>query len=291
MKEFVILETESPTFGGRSFGAVGQYERLTGYAVGAVDPGDAKNAGIVNIDKAPRDADGNVEYRTDIFILRPIDPVKANGWLFYEILNRGSKRAVCRVNSGPATNDTSLESDAGTGFLMDQGYTIVWSGWQDDIEPGDGRMGAKYPVASDNGAPITGTALEEVIDESNTRLITKTLAYPAATLDRDAASLTARVRERDPRQQPTGLDWRYLDERNIEITRPDDAAFDELLEKRTDEFFKMGNPHTHFDLDMKFGPFGMFFQNPLTFKILKVPFDGFKMNDIISKVKAFALNP
>jgi hypothetical protein len=226
MKEFVITETESPTYGGRSFGSVGQYERLTGYAVGAVDPGDARNAGIVNIDKAPRNADGHVEYKADICILRPVDPAKANGWLFYEVLNRGSKRAVCRVNSAPATNSSSDADDAGTGFLMEEGYTILWSGWQDDVKDGDGRMRAHYPTATDGGTPITGLTLDETIDESNSKRIAKELIYPVATLDKEAATLTARVRERDTRQQPAGLDWRYIDDTHIEITRPDDPVFD-----------------------------------------------------------------
>ncbi len=226
MKEFVITETESPTFGGRSFGSVGQYERLTGYAIGAVDPNDRRNAGIVNIDKAPRNADGHVEYRADICILRPVDPEMANGWLFYEVLNRGSKRAVCRVNSAPATNGSGTAEDAGTGFLMEQGYTILWSGWQDDVKGGDGRMRAAYPKAKGDGAPITGRTLDETIDETNSKLITKELIYPAATMDKGDATLSARVRERDARQQPAGLDWRYVDETHIVITRPDDPAFD-----------------------------------------------------------------
>ncbi len=142
MKEFVILETESPTFGGRSFGSVGQYERLSGYAVGTVDPEDRRNAEIVNIDNAPRNADGLVEYRVDICLLRPVDAAKANGWLFYEVLNRGSKRAICRVNTAPATNGSSEASEAGNGFLMEQGFTILWSGWQHDMKEGAGRMRA-----------------------------------------------------------------------------------------------------------------------------------------------------
>ena len=226
MKEFVIQETELPTFGGRSFGDVGQYERLTGYAIGAVDPADPRNAGIVNIDKAPCNTNGMVEYKVDICILRPVDPVKANGWLFYEVLNRGSKRVVCRVNSAPATNNSSEPNDAGTGFLMEQGYTLLWSGWQDDVKNGDGRMRAYYPVASENDGPITGRALDEVIDGSNAKVISKELIYPAASLDKADASLTARVRERDARQQPAGLNWRYVDESHIEITRPDDPSFD-----------------------------------------------------------------
>lgn len=226
MKEFVIQETESPTFGGRAFGTVGQYERLTGYAVGAVDPDDPRNTGIVNLDKAPRNADGHVEYKVDICILRPVDPAKANGWLFYEVLNRGSKRAVCRVNSAPAVNTSSAAEDAGNGFLMEQGYTLLWSGWQDDVKGGDGRMRAYYPVATDGDAPLTGRVLEEAIDETNAKTFTKELIYPAASLDPAGGSLTVRAREREPREARDGLSWHYLDDRLIEITRPGDPAFD-----------------------------------------------------------------
>ena len=226
MKEFVVEEIESPTFGGRSFGTVGQYERLTGYTVGAVDPADRCNAGIVNLDKAPRNAEGLVEYKADICILRPVDPAKANGWLFYEVLNRGSKRAVCRVNSAPAVNTSHDADDAGDGYLMQQGYTLLWSGWQDDVKDGDGRMRADYPVATDGDAPLTGRTLDETIDETNARTITKELIYPAASMDKADASMSARVRERDERLQPAGLDWRYVDESHIEITRPDDPAYD-----------------------------------------------------------------
>jgi len=226
LQEFVILETESPTFGGRVFGDVGQYERLTGYAVGAVDPADARNAGIVNLDKAPRNAEGKVEYRCDICILRPVDPAKGNGWLFNEVLNRGSKRAVCRLNTAPGTNASTLESDAGNGFLMEQGFTLLWSGWQDDVEPDDGRMRADYPVATQDGAPITGVTLEEIIEPANAPVFTHALPYPAAAPDPAGASLTIRQKERDPRQRPDGLGWRYLDDRRIEITRPARGEFD-----------------------------------------------------------------
>ena len=66
IKEVVIVESQSPVYGGRSFGDVGAYERLTGYVVCAADPNDPKNAEIVNIDKAPRNGDGLVEYTVDL---------------------------------------------------------------------------------------------------------------------------------------------------------------------------------------------------------------------------------
>ena len=226
IKEFVIVETQSPAYDGRSFGEVGQYERLSGYVVGAVDPRDPKNAELVNLDKAPRNGDGNVEYRADVCILRPMDSSKGNDWVFYEILNRGAKRVICRVNSGPALTTMDNADDAGTGYLMNEGYTVVWTGWQDDVTRDAGRMRADYPVATDGAAPITGACLEEFINEANDTAFLGALAYPAATLDRDGVTLTIRQRERDERQTPPGLSWRYLNDREIEITRPEGGAFD-----------------------------------------------------------------
>ncbi len=68
-----ITTTESPTFGGYAWPGVGQYEKLVGKAYGEVDPFDPKNAVIVDIELAPRNASGNVEYAFDFYILKPID--------------------------------------------------------------------------------------------------------------------------------------------------------------------------------------------------------------------------
>ncbi len=37
-----ITSRESPTFAGRTFGSVGQYEKIIGKAFGAVDPADSR---------------------------------------------------------------------------------------------------------------------------------------------------------------------------------------------------------------------------------------------------------
>jgi hypothetical protein len=224
--ELLITGGESPTFEGHSFGAVGQYERLVGHARGELDPSNPLNAGIVNLTRAPVNARGRVEYEVDVFILKPVDLTRGNGRLFYDVLNRGNKLAIDFVNGGGGDNDPRLASDVGTGFLMNEGYTIVWSAWQGDVPAGGGRMLARFPIATENGAPIVGLSREEFIDSSNSRRFVGDLAYPAATLDPARATLTVRERERDPRQTPPGLAWRYLNERQIEVMRPDSPEFD-----------------------------------------------------------------
>ena len=68
-----------PAFGARSFGTAGTFERVIGRAYGEVDPKAAANAGIQDVELAPTNARGMVEYATDIDILRPADPARGNG--------------------------------------------------------------------------------------------------------------------------------------------------------------------------------------------------------------------
>src|SRR5256885_6017391 len=84
-----VTTKESPTFGGYSWPGVGQYEKIVGKAFGEVDPNDPKNAIIVDIKLAPRNARGMVEYSHDFYILKPIDLAKGAHRMMYEPPNRG----------------------------------------------------------------------------------------------------------------------------------------------------------------------------------------------------------
>lgn len=212
-----IVRTESPTFGGATFGDAGQYEKLTGRAFGEIDPVDSRNRVIVDLDLAPRNQRGMVEYATDILILRPVDRSKGNRRLFYEINNRGAVRSLGLLNDvASTTNDPSSASDAGNGFLMRQGYTVLVSGWDVTVAHGGGRLTITVPSASQpNGAPIAGPSLEEfVIDNSTT--LSASLTYPAASRDRNAAALTVRTRYADAPVAVTN--WEYADDRTIRLT-------------------------------------------------------------------------
>ena len=121
---------------GTTFGSVGQYQRLDGTAYFEVDPRDPHNAVIVNLDKAPRNARGNVEFSAPFFILKPTVMSRGNGRIFYVINNRGNKQALGYFNyalAGPGINDPITTADAGDGFLMRLGYTVVDAGWQGDV--------------------------------------------------------------------------------------------------------------------------------------------------------------
>jgi hypothetical protein len=219
--KFEILKTESPAFGGRTFGSVGTYDRVFARATIALTPSDPHNGIIVDLDRAPRDAQGLVEATTDVQILRPTNPDNGNRRLFYEVLNRGSKLGLALFDDTPKViNDPETADDAGNGFLMRKGYTVVWSGWQGDIVPGGGRMTFSPPTVSG----ITGLAREEYIFDHTENPTTAKLSYPAADLDPAHAKLTVREAEADQRATPADLSFTFTDDTHISIKRP--AGFD-----------------------------------------------------------------
>ena len=135
-----ITERVSPAFQGRVFDGVGTYDYLTGTVHGELDPAHALNATIVNLDKAPRNAAGRVEYQADVAMMIPPDPARGNGWMLYDVVNRGNKFALTRLNRGAEGNDPLTADHAGDGLLMRHGYAVVWSGWQGDTPAGAGRL-------------------------------------------------------------------------------------------------------------------------------------------------------
>ncbi|MBM3572076.1 MAG: hypothetical protein FJX52_06890, partial [Alphaproteobacteria bacterium] len=223
--KFEVASVETPTFEGRSFGAVGAYEQITARATMAVDPSAARNAGIVDLDRAPRNARGQAEFSADVVILKQVSMARASGRLFYDVLNRGNKLGLVLMNDAPGANNPRAAAHAGNGFLMEQGHVVVWSAWQADVPPGAERMLLSVPIA----AGTVGESREEFIFDGTTNPVsgnpvTVALSYPAADLDPARARLSVRARETDPRQTPADLRFRYVDSNRIEIARP--AGFD-----------------------------------------------------------------
>ena len=157
----------SPAFGGAEFGTVGPFEKLVGVAEGEVDPSHPLNAIIQDIELAPRNARGMVEYSTDVYIIKPVAMTRGNRMLFYNVVNRGNKGGLGTFNIG--VEGGNEPTSAGDGFLQRMGYTIIWSGWQADVKPGGGRMTMRVPVATNpDRSPITGLVRQEIIVPAST---------------------------------------------------------------------------------------------------------------------------
>jgi hypothetical protein len=209
--QIVIKTVESPAFGGRTFGTVGAYERISGQVIGEVDPNDRRNAVIVDIALAPKNPNGTVTYSTDFQILRPIDRTKGNLRLLYEITNRGRTNALEILNDSPTGNDVNTSGDAGNGFLMRQGYVLLESGW--DVPPPAGKLfSVAVPVAKNpDGSTITGPATEEFVIDKGQTPAKQSLNYPAASPDKSKASLTVRKNYADAPIPVPASDWDYAD--------------------------------------------------------------------------------
>jgi hypothetical protein len=207
-------------FGGLSFGDTGAYEKVVGRAFAEVDPRHPLNAGIINLGKAPTNATGRVEYGFDFYLLKPADPRLGNRRIFYDVVNRGNKLALNNINDAPRVNDPATPGDVGNGFLMRQGYSLLWSGWQGDVAEGNDLLRAQLPIATERGTPIVATNRDEFIFEHSRSPATVPLSYPANTLERSAATLSVRQREQDPRTLISPEDWRFKSNSTIKISRP-----------------------------------------------------------------------
>ena len=186
-----IVRLESPTFGGMTFGSVGAYEKITARAFGEVDPMLAANSLMTDIQFAPRNARGMVEYSTDVVILKPIDPANGSGKIFYDVVNRGSKGSYTTFNQAPAPSNVANTdaAGAGTGLLMRRGYTVVWSGWEDPaiIGTGPNTLTAALPRARnpDGSSIVEKMIIEQIFDNATGTNVS--LPYRAANLDQSQA--------------------------------------------------------------------------------------------------------
>ena len=197
---------ESPALGGESFGEAGRYERLRGLVTGEVDPEDPRHRHIVNLDRAPRNGRGRVEYRTTVEIYRPVDMSRWNGAIYHTVPNRGGAGAA-----EPA--------------LLERGFALVRVGWQGDIAPTGTNIVARLPVATGaDGAPLTGPALEEMIFDDDAPRSRYRLTYPTASRDSAGGMLSVRTSQTAKRQAPPDLAWTWVGDTEIEVTRP--AGFD-----------------------------------------------------------------
>ena len=220
----IRIDAIEPFAGGHVFGEAGSYLRIKGIAKGELDPSAPENAVIVNLDKAPKNSRGMVEYETDIYILRPADLARTSGVLLYEVTNRGRKLLLPYVHDASAitpavANDPRTAEDVGNGFALQRGYTIVWSGWDPDAPKANNGMSARIPVATNNGQPIVKRIRQEI--QVGTRgpadVATVRLIYPAASTDKSKARLTVRTRESEQRAEIAADQWEFADAQTIRL--------------------------------------------------------------------------
>jgi len=214
-----VVEQRRPLADGMSFGTAGGYERLDGTAYFEIDSKDPLNAVIVNLDRAPRNAHGMVEFSSPFVILKPVDLAKGNRKVFYAINNRGNQQAISYFNFGRGGNNPLTAADVGDGFLMRLGYTIVDAGWEGDLLPGNGRLVPKFPIATQpDGKSIVAKVRIEYSDRTIPEKGTFTLplegaanfkAYPAVDTNTAHATLTVRDSVGGPKAAIPADQWAF----------------------------------------------------------------------------------
>jgi hypothetical protein len=213
----IQISSTVPAYGGATFGTVGAYEFVSGLAFGEVDPKDERNRIIQDIELAPRNARGMVEYSTKFQILKPVDESRGNHVMLFEIVNRGNQLDPGFYNIGAIAANPQ-----GDGFLEKRGLTLVWAGWQADLvapptNPNLITMDA-VPIAHNNGQTITGVVRSEwtvstpistqnILAESSSN----TPGYASVTTDNTGLTLTMRVHQDDVRVPVPNSDWAFAD--------------------------------------------------------------------------------
>src|SRR6185295_10729642 len=136
----------------------GTHERVIGRVYFAIDPKLPANRTIADIDLAPKNADGKVEFSSDLLFFRPKRADRARGSVFLEVVNRGRDQALA-IMSGAQQRDLSPESwDLGDRFLLEQGFAVAFLGWQFDVHPSQG-LTFQAPIAPVEGL-VRGSYIE-----------------------------------------------------------------------------------------------------------------------------------
>jgi hypothetical protein len=215
----VEISKQENVLNGKTFGRTGAYERLTGKVHFAVAVDNSRNRIIADLDKAPRNAQGRVEFSSDVFIIRPKDPSRGNGVAFFDVVNRGNKALLSVFDQARSSADPTTEADFGDGLLLREGFTLVFLGWQFDVPKDKSHIGFDAPVATDNGRPLKGWVNPWFIPNKtvNSFLYASgyfSPAYPPVNPNDQNYRLTEREGfASSPRLLPRG-DWQFGESKN-----------------------------------------------------------------------------
>jgi hypothetical protein len=207
----VEVDERADVAGGMAYGKVGAYEKLRGTLHFAVDPKAATNRTVTDLGLAPTNAAGRVEFRADFFLLKPKEIARGNGALLFEVSNRGGKGILPMLNQAAASRDPTEPRELGDGLLLEQGFSLLWVGWQLDPPPSEPDLLRVYPpaaaeasglVRSDFVVRTTGIRDHSLGDGDH-------VPYPVADPEDDAHTLTVRDAPFGERHTIPRDDWLF----------------------------------------------------------------------------------
>ena len=211
------VRSRSLILDGKPFGAAGAYEKIVGTLRFAVDPGHRLHAQITDLEHAPRNGDGRVEFQGDFYLLKPVEAARGNRRLLLDVLNRGRKLALSMFNSAVRVADPTTAEDFGNGFLMRHGWTVAWIGWQHDVPRVDGMMALDVPRARGVSGLVRCRFRPNVPAEVLPLADRYHIPNAAAELDDPAARLTVREHNGAPATAVARSAWRLTDPGHIRL--------------------------------------------------------------------------
>jgi hypothetical protein len=223
--DHIEILTREPVAGGAEFDTAGRYEKLRGRAWFALDPSAPANAAIADLPLAPRGEQGLVRFIADFLMVRPVEAARGNGTLLYEVNNRGRIGILSQLDEAPATNNPTTVADFGNGFLLRQGFSLLWSAWVWDVaaDSGEPLLVLKPPIATRNGQPITGKVAYEFLVNAPTATANFTgiqgLAYRLADPEGRDATLTQRDQPEGMRRTIPRAQWSFVPEPDGAVPR------------------------------------------------------------------------
>src|SRR6266568_7625258 len=245
----LVVEQRTSLVGGADWGKAGPYELLRGTAYMEADPQNPHDAVIVDLENAPRNANGLVEFNTQFMILKPVDMQRSNNKIFYAVNNRGNNL------EGLLTATTASQvSGTDAGYAMSQGYVVVDAGWEGDLVPAPSKLVASLPRARNaNSTPITGPMRYEYSDRAAGSFTTNLegnaafLSYEAADTNTAHATFTVADSEYGPKTLIPANRWAFgtcpTGQASLVATKVDLCYFDGFDNKKIYELiYQATNP-------------------------------------------------
>jgi hypothetical protein len=206
----VTIASRATVANGQAFGRTGPYEKLTGTIEFALNPKEPHNTRITDIDRATPASDGRVHFTSDLLILKPVDPAKGNGVLLFEVVNRGNILLLNKFNSAPSSRNPGAAADFGNGYLMREGYTLVFVGWEFDVPASGGAIRLDAPEIKEL---VESIKVPFILDARvNETTLNDAPLYPPANPSDRASVLTVREHYWDRPTPIARTKWRFVND-------------------------------------------------------------------------------
>ncbi len=217
----IDVESKQEIANGKNYGLAGPYEAISGKIHISIDPTNPANKIISDIDNAPVSTNGQIIFSTDFYLIKPQSIESGNGSLLFEVANRGRPGILTRLNRAKPSLKPAAIDEIGDGFLLDQGFTLLWIGWQHDTPQIDGQLRFYPPIATENGKPIEGVVRSDIIVSEKTSSHSlgnrDHIAYPVSDPLDPRNIMTVRDGISEPRRIIPREDWKFAYQMGDEI--------------------------------------------------------------------------